>query len=105
MRKLFQLNSINYVNFLSPIKQIQSMADEKYCIDKMNRPKEQPLGYVVIVIANAIHNDFPLSRSLEFTFVVQTRNDHKIISISFCDTIETFQMQTWNHAWIRLVRE
>ena len=31
--------------------QIQSMADKKFCIDKMNRPKEQPLGILIKLIA------------------------------------------------------
>ena len=80
---------------------IQNMADSKYCIDRMNRPKGEPIGKYIIDICTKFCNLNSLQACMCVPIITNVR---KIINISHCDTIETFQRRTWKCAWIHTVK-
>lgn len=81
---------------------IQTMADTKYCMDTMSRPREQPIGNISTM--NRIIWLFKL-RLQACTFAERTESVRKIISISYCDTIETSHWRTCKTASIATIRE
>lgn len=81
---------------------IQTMADTKYCLDTLNRPKDEPIG-----------NNFSTSviiwllkcRLQVYTFVERTASARKIINILRCDLIEILHWQTCKTALIATIQE
>ena len=69
---------------------IQSLADKNFCIDILNRPKDEPVGKHFTISIGIIWS-YGFINFQGFTIVGTIRNDHKIINTLYCDSIGTSQ--------------